>query len=72
MSRINSELKYVDIRRLKQWAQVDLKESSSLRSVLTLEKDILTYDEFLAKMETWLKLAMSEVFTSKPGRVIFG
>ena len=72
MSRINSELRHVDIKRLKQWAQVYLKETSPLRSVLTLEKDKLTYDEFLAKMETWLKLAVSEEFTSKPGRVILG
>ncbi|MFC1804061.1 hypothetical protein ACFL0D_08895 [Thermoproteota archaeon] len=57
--------RHVDIYGLKQWAIVSLEASSNLRSVLSLENDLLTYDEFLAKMDTWMKLAEVEESSTK-------
>ena len=46
----------IDIHGMKLWATANLPKNSHLRGVLLLEKDILTVDEFLAKMDIWLKL----------------
>jgi hypothetical protein len=46
----------VDIRALKLWAKANLPAISRLRGILLLEGDLLTVDEFLAKMDIWLKL----------------
>ena len=48
--------KQVDIHGIKLWATANLLTISHLRGILLLEKDILTVDEFLAKMDIWLKL----------------
>ncbi len=48
--------KQVDIHGMKLWATANLPATSHLRGILLLEKDILTVDEFLAKMDIWLKL----------------
>jgi hypothetical protein len=53
----------VNISRLKKWASQYLSSSSNLRSVLLLEKETLTKDEFLAKMGTWMILAKREEFS---------
>jgi hypothetical protein len=49
----------VDISSLKQFA-LRLPSSSTLRSVLLGEKDTMTVEEFLAKMETWDNIASLE------------
>jgi len=49
----------VHLEQLKRFA-LGLPPSSTLRSVLLAERDTLTMDEFLAKMETWLRLARLE------------
>jgi len=46
----------VDIHGIKLWAKVNLPTISHLREILQLEGDHLTVDEFLAKMDIWLKL----------------
>jgi len=46
----------VDIHRVKLWAKSNLPTISHLRGILLLEKDHLSVDEFLAKMDLWLKL----------------
>ncbi len=46
----------VDIHGIKLWAKANLLAESHLRGILLLEKDILTGEEFLAKMDIWLKL----------------
>ncbi len=46
----------VDIHGIKLWARANLLKISHLRGILLLEKDILTVDEFLAKMGVWMKL----------------
>lgn len=46
----------VDLESLKRWADVKLPTSSTLRRVILLEKRILAAEEFLAKMDVWLKL----------------
>jgi hypothetical protein len=44
----------VNIANLKVWAMRNLSLSSNLRAILHLEPDLLTVDQFLAKMSTWL------------------
>ncbi len=46
----------VDIHGIKLWAKANLPTISHLRGILLLERDLLTIDEFLAKMDIWLKL----------------
>ncbi len=46
----------VDIHGIKLWAKANLPAISHLRGILQLEEDLLTVDEFLAKMDIWLKL----------------
>ena len=46
----------VCIRGLKSHSARRLPLSSQLRAVITMEKDHLTVTDFLAKMDTWLKL----------------
>ena len=47
---------HVDVHGMKLWAKANLPAISHLRGILLLEKDVLTVDEFLAKMDIWLKL----------------
>jgi hypothetical protein len=54
--------KYVEISYLKRWAVNFLHESSHLRSLLSLENDRLSVEEFLAKMDMWLKIAEIEQY----------
>ena len=49
----------VRLEQLKRFA-LGLPPSSTLRSILLAEKDYLMADEFLAKMDTWLRLARLE------------
>ena len=49
-------VKHVDIRELKRWVQENLRPESKLREVIQLEPDYLLPQEYLAKMNTWLKL----------------
>ena len=46
----------VDIRRLKGFASERLPSSSRLRNVLLSERDQLTVNDFLAKMDIWMML----------------
>jgi hypothetical protein len=50
----------VNISGLKLWASRNLSSVSHLRAVLVFEKDVLSVDQFLAKMGIWLKLAELE------------
>ncbi len=46
----------LDISGLKLWAEENLPRSSPIRSILLLERGSLTVEEFIAKMDIWLKL----------------
>jgi hypothetical protein len=46
----------VDIHRLKLWAEENLPKASHIRSIIQLEKDLLSAEEFIVKMDIWLKL----------------
>ena len=46
----------VDIQGIKHWATANLPTILHLRGILLLEKDHLTVDEFLAKMDVWMRL----------------
>jgi hypothetical protein len=46
----------VDVSNLKELAAKRLEPDSALRDILLREKEILPTDEFLAKMDIWLKL----------------
>ena len=50
----------VKIDRLKQWVLQKLPKESKLRELILSEKEILTVDEFVTKLETWLLLAANE------------
>lgn len=50
----------VSIQGIKQWAKANLPATSHLCRLLLLEEDLLTVDEFLAKMDVWLKLLLLE------------
>ncbi len=48
--------KLVDIRRLKQWANTNLRKHPKLREIILLDQDQLTPDQYLTKLDIWLKL----------------
>jgi hypothetical protein len=50
----------IDIRRLKRFALEHLPRDSPLRDVLLAEEDELSVQDFLAKMDLWLKLLRRE------------
>ena len=50
----------VDISRLKGFA-LQLPQDHPLQRVLLVEKDILTADEFLNRVDLWLKLSTINV-----------
>jgi len=56
MSRCVERSEHVDIHGIKLWVKANLPAISHLRGILLLEEDLLTVDEFLAKMDIWLKL----------------
>ena len=46
----------IDIRPLKAFVSEKFPKDSPLREALLAERDVLSAQEFLAKMETWLNL----------------
>jgi hypothetical protein len=50
----------VDIRSLKEFARTELPRRSALREVILGDRDELTAEEFLVKIDVWLKLARME------------
>lgn len=46
----------INIRRLKVFAFNNLPKDEALRECLLAERDLLDVNEFLAKMEIWVKL----------------
>jgi len=47
----------IDISKLKKFAYKRLPRRSQLRDLIISEKELLCIDEFLAKIEVWLKIA---------------
>ena len=47
----------INISKLKEFAYNRLPRSSQLRDLIISEKEVLCIDEFLAKIEVWLKIA---------------
>ena len=47
----------INISKLKEFAYKRLPRSSQLRDLIISEKELLCIDEFLAKIEVWLKIA---------------
>ena len=61
---INSaQSKQLNIHGLKRWAKDILPKTSQIRSILLLERELLTVEEFIAKMDIWLKLIDMETNT---------
>ena len=50
----------VNIGRLKRWVLQRFPRESKLRQLILSEKETLTVDEFVAKLETWLLMAPNE------------
>lgn len=57
--------KQLGIHGLKHWAKDTLPRTSQIRSILLLEREFLTVEEFIAKMDIWLKLIDIESNTMK-------
>lgn len=55
------QTKKTNIRRLKKFAMNKLPTNSGLRDVILVEKDELSREEFLAKMDIWLNLFKKEI-----------
>ena len=47
----------INISKLKEFAYKRLSRRSQLRDLIISEKELLCIDEFLAKIEVWLKIA---------------
>jgi hypothetical protein len=58
-----AQSKQLDIHGLKRWAKDILPKTSQIRSILLLERELLTVEEFIAKMDIWLKLIDMETNT---------
>lgn len=56
-----SSIGMIDIGRLKGFAVERLPSGSRLRSVLLSERDQLTVNDFLAKMDVWVTLINLEM-----------
>ncbi|MDI6819862.1 MAG: hypothetical protein QMC89_03040 [Candidatus Hodarchaeaceae archaeon] len=50
----------MNLKPLKKFALERLPKESSLREVILAESDEITTQDFLAKVDVWLKLAESE------------
>ena len=50
----------VDIRPWKGWVQRGLSASPILRSMILSDRDVLSVDEFLVKIELWGRLLREE------------
>ncbi len=55
-NKCGKRFRNVNIESLKKWVCVNLPTSSILRRVIILEKTVLTAEEFLVKMDVWMKL----------------
>jgi hypothetical protein len=51
-----SRIRNINVRALKQFAANNLPDRSPLRTVLLGERDEISPNEFLAKLEVWLVL----------------
>lgn len=51
----------IKIERLKQFVLEELPTNSALRDILLAEKEELSKEEFLAKMDIWLNLIRKEI-----------
>ena len=52
----------VDIRPLKEYTLSDLSSRPTLRDTLLIEDDMLDEAEFVAKLDTWLKLFRVDIY----------
>ena len=50
------DLHNIDVRRIKQFAAREMPKGCPLREILLMEHDVLGVEEFLFKLEIWLKL----------------
>ena len=55
----------VKTEKLKKWAQASLPVDSNLRELLMLERDEIGAEEFIIKIDVWLKLLELETPTSE-------
>ena len=53
-------MKHVNISKLKTLVSRKFPEGSVLRDIILKEKDILTPEEYLAKVSIWLELETRE------------
>jgi len=51
---------HIDIQSLKQWASKSLPSTSHLKSLILTEKDEITAEEFVIKIDVWTRLLTEE------------
>ena len=56
MTLVGPDVRFVSIRPLKDLVLGQFPEGHPLREVILAERDTLTRDELIAKLETWLVL----------------
>jgi hypothetical protein len=52
--------RFVDIRPLKGWVSRSLSLSPILRSMILSDRDVLSVEEYLVKVEVWSRLLKEE------------
>jgi len=55
-----AQSKTVSIQPLKRWVLQNLPNQSKLRQLILSEKETLSADEFIIKVESWLLLMQNE------------
>jgi hypothetical protein len=55
-STIRVSSKKINIQGLKHWADSNLPRKSQIRKILQLEKDVMSQEDFLTKIDLWLKI----------------
>ena len=55
--------RHIDLESLKKWASINLTAAPYLRSLILSERDELSIEEFLVKVDIWVRLLTEETRT---------
>jgi hypothetical protein len=50
----------VNITPVKRWVSTNLSQESRVRGLIMAERDMLSVEEYIAKIDTWIKLLRLE------------
>ncbi len=60
LEQFQAPVKTVSIKPLKEWILRNAPTDSKLRQLILSEKETMTADEFISKLESWRLLAVNE------------